>query len=62
MLAETGRSTEIEITPEMIEAGVDELHKFNPAYERYEDGVMRIVSAVMGAKFQSSFGHTQSRF
>ena len=37
---------EIEVTPEMIEAGVTELVRFNPDYEAEADAVARIFRAM----------------
>jgi hypothetical protein len=37
---------EIDITPEMIEAGVDALNLFNPGHEAEEDAVIRIFLAM----------------
>lgn len=46
----TGRRSEIEITPEMIEAGVSELCGFNSDYTTYED----CVEAILGAAFAAA--------
>lgn len=41
---------EIEITPEMIEAGVAELMLFNLDYQSWEDGAERVFEAMMAAR------------
>jgi len=40
---------EIEITPEMIEAGVLELSRFNTDYATYAQGASRIIAAALVA-------------
>lgn len=42
--------SEIEVTPEMIEAGALELARYHPDYESLEDGVCRIYKAMGAAK------------
>ena len=43
----TLKETEIEITPEMIEAGAAELVGFDGRYDFVEDGVVRIFSEMI---------------
>ena len=38
---------EIEVTPEMIEAGIAELARYNPEYESDEKAVTRIYEAML---------------
>ena len=45
---------DIEVTPEMIEAGVSELVRFNPDFEREEDAVHRIFQAMFQALHRAS--------
>ena len=43
---------EIEITPEMIEAGIGALVAYNPKFDLEEDGARRIFTAMFKAKNQ----------
>jgi hypothetical protein len=43
-------SGELEITPEMIEAGVAALVSYNPKFDLEEDGARRIFAAMVRAK------------
>lgn len=45
-MSETGRRIEIEITPEMLAAGISALRSFNSDYDSDETGVARILNAV----------------
>jgi hypothetical protein len=45
---------EIEITPEMIDAGAIELAKFTRVFESLEDGAQRVFEAMMRAKNRAS--------
>jgi len=47
---ETPNADQFEITPEMIEAGVDELWKFEHGWGDPDLAVKQIVQAVLGAR------------
>lgn len=51
---EHGASAEIEITPEMIEAGSEELSLFNPREDTLAPAVIAIYEAMVRAKAKSS--------
>jgi len=44
------REDEIEITPEMIEAGVYKLRRFDERFHSYERGVRDIFTAMLAAR------------
>ena len=44
---------EVEITPEMIEAGVEELWKWDPGWSDPVAAVKRILEAVWGARLNA---------
>jgi hypothetical protein len=50
---EAERDAEIEVTPEMIEAGACELAGFHPDFESYEDAAVSIYKRMVTAKLQS---------
>ena len=49
---ERDETAEIEITPEMIEAGVRALVSYNPRLDLEEDGARRIFMAMIKAKYR----------
>jgi hypothetical protein len=48
---------EIEVTPAMIEAGVDVLSGFDPGFDTYETAVAIIYEAMEAARRSFSTGH-----
>ncbi len=46
-------SAEFEITPAMMEAGVEELWKWEPGWSEPEAAIKRIVEAVLGAQHKA---------
>lgn len=44
------QDADVEVTPEMVEAGVIQLSKFSEEFERWEDAAIRIYNAMQKAK------------
>lgn len=49
---QAGTEDEIEITPEMVEAGLAELVAFDPEYDEGQDFVRRVFRAMEAARFR----------
>ena len=52
-MPERQASVEIDITPAMMEAGVEELWKWEPGWSEPEAAIKRIVEAVLGAQHKA---------